>query len=81
MIEKVICPNGDTYSVLVKGLCDKGQVSAAKELVDKMLGQGVKLDGSMLDILIYFYFKAGMIEDAHSAEMTNVSAVLNEYIK
>ncbi|XP_069155622.1 pentatricopeptide repeat-containing protein At4g20090-like [Solanum lycopersicum] len=66
MIEKVICPNGDTYSVLVKGLCDKGQVSAAKELVDKMLGQGVKLDGSMLDILIYFYFKAGMIEEAVS---------------
>ncbi|KAH0657872.1 hypothetical protein KY289_026620 [Solanum tuberosum] len=52
MIVKDICPNGDTYSVLVKGLCDKGQ--------------GVELDGSMFDILIHCYFKAGMIEEAVS---------------
>ncbi|KAL0323928.1 UNVERIFIED_CONTAM: Pentatricopeptide repeat-containing protein, mitochondrial [Sesamum calycinum] len=64
MLAKDIVPDVVTYSVLVRGLCNKGQLENARKILEEMLKKSITPNVLIYNTLIAGYFREGNLQEA-----------------
>ncbi|CAK9176306.1 unnamed protein product [Ilex paraguariensis] len=64
MLSKGIVPDAITYTVLVHGLCNKGQIENARKVLKEMDGKNMAPSVLIYNTLIAGYFSEGNLQEA-----------------